>query len=128
MLVVYDSLTGNVDRFTRRLNMKRARITKGLIVEEPYILVTYTIGFGDVPESVSDFLSRNAAYMRGVAASGNKVWGSNYGKAAERISEAYDVPLLLKFELGGTDQDARILKEEVKALYERADTKMAEVK
>ena len=128
MLVVYDSLTGNVERFTRNLNMRRVRISKGLLVEEPYVLVTYTIGFGEVPVSVSEFLMSNAAYIRGVATSGNKVWGSNFGKAGERISEEYCVPLLLKFELGGTKKDTEFFKEEVAALYGRADSQMAEVK
>ncbi len=43
-------------------------------VHEPFIIVTGTIGFGEVPEPVQSFLEVNHQYIRGVAASGNRNW------------------------------------------------------
>lgn len=114
MLIVYDSLTGNVERFVSKLKgFDAKKITPSLIVEKPFILVTYTIGFGEVPESTQEFLEWNYEYLKGVAASGNKVWGSNFAKSAEIISLKYNVPILHKFELSGTEKDLLIFTQEV---------------
>lgn len=128
MLIVYDSLTGNVERFINKLHMKNLKITDGLIVKEPFILVTYTFGFGGIPESTSKFLNQNFEYIIGVASSGNKVWGSNFARAADLISDNFLVPLILKFELSGTKKDIDIFTQGVTRIYDRANTKMVEIK
>lgn len=124
MLIVYDSLTGNVQRFIKKLDYYSLKLTEGLIVQEPYILVTYTVGFGEIPNSTKDFLKVNFNYLQGVATSGNRNWGANFGKAGERISDQYLVPLLLKFELSGTKHDIEIFKQGVARLNERTNSEM----
>lgn len=118
MLIIYDSLTGNVERFVKKLkiNNQILKIKDGLIISEPYILVTYTIGFGQVPESTAKFLVDNHKYLIGVASSGNKNWGSFFGNAANIISDKFNVPLILKFELSGTDNDVITFIQEVEKL------------
>nr|WP_211747920.1 class Ib ribonucleoside-diphosphate reductase assembly flavoprotein NrdI [Paenibacillus sp. Marseille-Q4541] len=106
MIVVYDSLTGNIERFIKKLkNFECIRITEDMRINKPFVLLTYTIGFGEVPKSVSKFLSNNDQYLKGVAGSGNMNWGAFYCGAAERISKYYNVPLIHKFELSGTMND-----------------------
>ena len=105
MLVVYDSKTGKVKQFVSKLKLPAVRIVDNLIVNEPFVLVTYTIGFGEVPETTNKFLINNHFYLRGVASSGNKVWGLNFAKSADIISAQYNVPIICKFELAGTDRD-----------------------
>ena len=46
MLVVYDSKTGNVKRFVKKLNMKAVSVDERTEVDEPFVLITYTTGFG----------------------------------------------------------------------------------
>jgi protein involved in ribonucleotide reduction len=112
LLIAYDSKTGNVKRFVKKLSMRTVEIVDNLLIEEPFILVTYTTGFGEVPETTARFLERNYKFLKGVAASGNKNWGNNYAKSAELISMQYNVPIISKFELSGTNQDvARFLQE-----------------
>ena len=113
MLIVYDSLTGNVKKFISKLNMKSIPIDDSLIVNESYILITYTVGFGEIPDSTVSFLGRNYEYIKAVAVSGNRNWGHTYGKAGKTISTRFNVPLLLTFELSGTQQDIDTFKEEV---------------
>lgn len=112
-LVVFDSLTGNVKRFVSKLGFDTLKITDTLIVDQPYYLVTYTIGFGQVPKSTSRFLEKNGSLLLGVAASGNKNWGGSYAKSADLIAEQYNVPVVHKFELAGTVGDVEIFKQEV---------------
>ena len=124
MLLIYDSLTGNVQRFIDKIGARSVTITDGLIVKEPYILGTYTVGFGEVPETTANFLKSNYSYLKGVASSGNRNWGSNFGKAGEHISDIFKVPLLLKFELSGTKRDVEIFEQEVAKINERTNSEM----
>lgn len=128
MLIVYDSLTGNVERFVRKVTTNSVKISQGLIVDEPFILVTYTFGFGGVPDSTANFLENNYKQLMGVASSGNRVWGSNFARAGDTISNQYLVPTILKFELGGTNKDIEVFMREVAILDERTNSKMVKVK
>ena len=117
MKVVYFSFSGNVRRFIKRAEIDDTlEITLDNCTEpvnEPYILVTGTIGFGEVPQPVQSFLEVNHAQLQAVAASGNRNWGQNFAKAGRTISEDYDVPLLMKFEVQGTNNDVIEFKDKV---------------
>ncbi|MEK3882580.1 class Ib ribonucleoside-diphosphate reductase assembly flavoprotein NrdI [Paenibacillus sp. PL2-23] len=116
MLVVYDSKTGNVKRFINNLNMRAVTIDEQRKIDEPFVLVTYTTGFGQVPEKVDSFLAENYSLLRGVSASGNRNWGPGFAKSADTIAKKYDVPVILKFELSGTSQDREHFVERVRAI------------
>ncbi|MEC0209704.1 class Ib ribonucleoside-diphosphate reductase assembly flavoprotein NrdI [Paenibacillus ehimensis] len=114
MIIVFDSLTGNVERFVKKIQgFNKEKIHNTLIVNEPYVLVTYTTGKGQVPRSTLDFLNNNYKYLVAVAASGNKGWGDMYALSADIISSAYRVPILHKFELSGLRSDIDIFTQEV---------------
>lgn len=117
LLVVFDSLTGNVARFVDKLQLPSVQISEGLIINEPFVLVTYTTGFGEVPSSTLEFLKRNNQLLIGVAVSGNRNWGQFFARSGEIIANMYGVPLILKFELHGTPQDVTTFKEGVQKLY-----------
>lgn len=112
-MIYYASLTGNVKRFIEKTKLPAEEIKTDTVADSEFILVTYTIGFGEVPAKVSKFLETNGHLLRGVAVSGNRNWGDNYGKAGDIIAEKYKVPLLLKFELAGTDDDVKTFIERV---------------
>lgn len=116
MLVVFDSKTGNVKRFVSKLGLEHIQIRDGLVVNEPFVLITYTTGFGQVPASTLKFLEDNNELLQGVATSGNTNWGTRYGLAGDQVAEQYSVPLLMKFELSGTKQDVERFKQEVKQI------------
>ena len=104
MLIVYDSKTGNVRRFFNKLGLpanKGIEISAGLKVYEPYILLTYTTGMGQVPQTTLDFLKTNNRNLHAVVSSGNKNWGQNFALSANKISIMYGVPILHKFEMSG---------------------------
>ena len=62
---------------------------------------------------MQSFLDINHDLLRGVAASGNRNWGQNFAKAGRSISEKYQVPLLMKFEVQGTQNDISEFKAKV---------------
>jgi len=81
------------------------KITADLTVEDPGHLVTFTTNFGQVPENTKEFMKREAKNIYSVTSSGNRNWGPNFGLAADRISQDFDIPLAFKFELSGTMED-----------------------
>lgn len=118
MLITYDTLTGNVQRFidkiTNNNHLSVKKITEDTMITEPFIHITYTIGFGEVPKLTQVFIHNNKELLRGICSSGNKNWGNNFGLAADKIANQYNVPILLKFELAGTDSDVAKFIQEVK--------------
>ncbi|RIH88559.1 class Ib ribonucleoside-diphosphate reductase assembly flavoprotein NrdI [Calidithermus roseus] len=118
MLIVYASKTGNVERFVRKLPAPRLlRICTGEEeVSEPCVLLTYTTGLGQVPPEVERFARRNQTHIRAVAASGNRNWGSNYAKAADRLAASFGFKVIHKFELSGRTEDVTRFWEGVRAL------------
>ncbi|MES5837419.1 class Ib ribonucleoside-diphosphate reductase assembly flavoprotein NrdI, partial [Bacillus cereus group sp. MG11] len=44
MLIVYASKTGNVKRFVGKTGLETVQISDGLLVNEKYVLITYTTG------------------------------------------------------------------------------------
>lgn len=119
MILAYYSLTGNVRRFVGKLGRPTSLYAikyGGSLLTEPFVLITPTTGFGQVPATVAAFVEGNSEFIRGVAASGNVNWGANYGKAGRTISEQYAVPLIHTFELSGLDEDVRITNEGIDAL------------
>ncbi|MEC1665798.1 class Ib ribonucleoside-diphosphate reductase assembly flavoprotein NrdI [Bacillus halotolerans] len=127
MVITYESKTGNVRRFVKalqhKLDIETIGITDDTIVNQEFIHITYTIGFGEVPERTLSFINSNKNKIRGVAVSGNKVWGDNYGLAGDKLSAKFHIPLLLKFELSGTKQDLEKIIQEVQ-LIDKHNTKV----
>jgi len=113
VLIVYDSITGNVKRFISKLQLPAVQIQNQMTIDEPYVLVTYTTGFGQIPDKVSSFLQKNSEYLIGVAASGNRNWGERFAKSADLISASYNVPVISKFELSGSKKDVEYFEQEV---------------
>lgn len=127
MIITYESKTGNVKRFVKALqqefDVEAIEITDDTIINQEFIHITYTIGFGEVPERTLNFINKNKNKIRGVAVSGNKVWGDNYGLAGDKLSAKFHTPLLLKFELSGTKQDLQKIIQEVQ-LIDKHNTKV----
>lgn len=125
MLIAFYSMTGNVRRFITNSGVAEQHDTYEIRagncrehIEEPFILVTGTYGFGGVPDEVKSFLEVNHGSMLAVASSGNRNWGQNFARAGEHISNDYGVPLLMKFELHGNQKDREEFIEKAGAVHE----------
>lgn len=107
--IVYDSKTGNVERFINKLktqtNWNFTKNEKDLKIDQPFHFITFTTGFGNVPKTTEEFLSRNSSFLISISSSGNMNWGDNFAMAADIISKEYNIPILLKFELSGNTKE-----------------------
>lgn len=117
--IYFDSNTGNVLRFINKLKEKFfkmnldieiIKIDEFTIIDSKCHFITYTTGIGNVSKKTKSFLLNN--YKLGntnkilsVSSSGNMNWGDKYGLAADKISRKFYIPILMKFELSGTDLD-----------------------
>ena len=119
--IFYYSLTGNVERFLNKCEVQAYSIDAQIKPYRPFVLVTNTLGFGEVPAPVRSFLEKHSRLLTGVASSGNRNWGDNFGKAGRIISRQYNVPLLLVFELSGTKRDVERFKQIINEIDEEAN-------
>lgn len=118
MLIVYASRTGNVENFINKTGLTNTLHleTGNETVTEPFVLVSYTDGYGELPEEVEAFLSSHAHLLAGVAASGDQSYGDAYCLIADTIADMYGVPILGKFEFDGSDEDVTHFLEELEKL------------
>ncbi|WP_162140125.1 class Ib ribonucleoside-diphosphate reductase assembly flavoprotein NrdI [Haploplasma axanthum] len=110
MIVVFDSLTGQSKRFASKLGYEIISVDDYYDEDEEIFLVTRTFNFGQIPVPTVEFLNDYHDRVIGTAVSGNRNWGTNYGKAGDKIRDLYKIPLVLKFEGSGFDRDVEIVK------------------
>lgn len=116
-IVFYSSETGNTLSFIKKLGMEenafqiKSKMPNLVEISSPYILFipTYAAndGRGAIPKSIVKFLNNqnNRTLLKGIVASGNKNFGSNFCLAGDLISNKCDVPVLYRYELRGTQHD-----------------------
>ena len=117
MRIVYYSFTNNTLAFVEKYfeDYDPMSIEEGS-VNCPFILITPTYDFGQIPEVVEEWLDENHQHMVGVVSNGNRNWGELYARAGDLISDRYNVPLILKIELRGNEEDSNIIKEWIKEI------------
>ncbi|MFK3576691.1 class Ib ribonucleoside-diphosphate reductase assembly flavoprotein NrdI [Bifidobacterium thermacidophilum] len=96
-----------------------------LVVDEPFVIVVPTYGGGDIskalPPQVRRFLNDrgNRSQLRGVIASGNTNFGDAFCAAGDVIAAKCHVPFLYSFELTGTPEDMRKVREGLRGFFLR---------
>jgi protein involved in ribonucleotide reduction len=111
LIIVYDSLTGQGKKFASKLGYKAVNIKDYQSDDDPVVfLVTRSFNFGEIPKTTYNFLKAFHNRVIGTAVSGNRNWGTNFGKAGELIEKEFGIPLVTKFEMGGFDNDIKTTK------------------
>lgn len=111
MIVVFDSLTGQCQRFAEKLGETCIDILDYEPNDEDVFLVTRSWDFGKVTEESKAFLEQYADKVVGLAVGGNRNWGTNFGAAGDKIGDAYEIELVLKFEGSGFTKDVEIVQQ-----------------
>lgn len=113
-MIIYASRTGNIRYIISKLNVKSVDMKDVKVVNERFILFTYTDGLGDIPKEVNEFMRQNYSYCEGVVCSGNSNFGHRvFCGAADKINQLYGIPTLKKVELRGFEVDYK----EIEKLY-----------
>lgn len=126
-VVYFSSTSGNTHRFVEKLDLPARRIPiysrdAPLTVTEPYVLIVPTYGSGNgngaVPKQVIRFLNDegNRSLIKGVIGAGNTNFGATYGIAGDIIAGKCGVPHMYRFELFGTPDDVRVVRDGLETL------------
>lgn len=119
-IVYFTSKTGNTAKFVEKLKRPALEITKGLIVDKPFVLFVPTYaannGKGSVPSPMITFLNdiNNRSKLRAIVGFGNRSFGKNFAIGSEVVSLKCKVPILHKVELFGTPDDVEIVQYRIK--------------
>ena len=112
MYIYYDSKTGNVERFIKKMQMQRPewhviKIKPEMTIENEGHFLTFTTKIGEIPVTTNKFLrnENNSKLLKSVSSSGNRNWGQFFALAADKIQQKYGIPVLMKFELSGTNTE-----------------------
>jgi ribonucleoside-diphosphate reductase protein NrdI len=112
LVIVYDSLTGMSKRVAQKLGYEYFDINSYTpqTVGEKVFLLTRSFNFGEIPHPTLNFLQQYANSVVGVAVTGNKNWGENFGAAGDKINALYNIPLVRKYEGLGFPEDIEFMK------------------
>ena len=118
-MIIYASRTGNV-RFiiNQKLNLPSKELREDEIVNEDFIIFTYTDKLGELPEKVDKFMKLNHPLCKGVIASGNKNFGKyNFCRAADILNELYGIEIIDKLDLRGNDSNYEKIKKRYNEIF-----------
>lgn len=119
MIIYHSTKTGYTERFVFKLDHpEKIKISNGLIVDKPYILIVPTYANADgtkaLQKPIINFLNANHQHIAGVVAGGNRNFGKYFGYAGDVIKHKCNVEILHKFELDGNDYDVEITNKKIK--------------
>ena len=129
-LVYFSSVSENTKRFVDKLDPNAIRIplktedAAEFVHDRDSVLVVPTYGGGNdtstVPKQVIKFLNNpaNRKHIKAVIAGGNTNFGAHFCKAGDLVAEKLGVPVLYKFEITGTPEDVREVKERLAKLWQ----------
>src|SRR5699024_8211316 len=111
LIVYWSSNRGGTRRGAEALNTTTVELADydGI---SPYVLLTPTYDQprgGFTPKPVQRFLEEHAHLMVGVIGSGNRNFGDHYCQAAHDISKQFNVPVLWRIEIMGSQEDLTVV-------------------
>ena len=111
LIVYWSSNSGGTRRVAEALNTSTVELS-GYDGTSPYVLLTPTYDQprgGFTPRPVQAFLDKHAHLMVGVIGSGNRNFGDHYCQAAHDISKQFNVPVLWRIEIMGSQEDLTVV-------------------
>lgn len=122
MIVYFSNVSNFTHRFVEKLEVPASRIpikaeeAGTFTISEPATLILPTYGANGrdfVPKQVIRFLNQeqNRLWIDSVIGSGNINFLEDFCRGADIVAEKLQVPLLYRFELAGTQDDVKNVRE-----------------
>lgn len=120
MKIIYLSLSGNVKNFVGRVGMDATELSYQnplLHVREDFIVIVPTYD-NEITNIINEFIEYddNKNHLKGFVGSGNLNFDNDYCFNAKDLSKKHSKPLIMCFEISGTDDDVLKFKEEVEKI------------
>ena len=111
MKFAYITRTGKTEALVKHVGLNALKIQAGNeLMNEPFILFTYTDGGGIIPVTINTFLQLNKDNLKGVIATGNRMrHADTYCFAGDIIAKTFNVPCLAKVDGEGTQEDWELI-------------------
>ena len=111
LIVYWSSNSGGTRRVAEALNTNTVELSDydGI---NPYVLMCPTYDQprgGFTPKPVQQFLDEHSHLMVGVIGLGNRNFGEKYCQAAHDISKQFNVPVLWRIEIMGSQEDLTVV-------------------
>ena len=111
LIIYWSSNSGGTRRVAEALATKTAELSD-YDGTSPYVLLTPTYDQprgGFTPKPVQTFLNEHAHFMVGVIGLGNRSFGDKFCMGAHDISKQFNVPVLWRIEIMGSEDDYRTI-------------------
>ena len=111
LIVYWSSNSGGTRRVAEAINTNTVELSD-YDGTSPYVLACPTYDQprgGFTPKPVQQFLKEHAHFMVGVLGLGNRNFGEKYCQAAIDISKQFNVPVLWRIEIMGSQEDLAIV-------------------
>ena len=111
LIVYWSSNSGGTKRVAEALGTDTVELA-GYDGASPYVLACPTYDQprgGFTPKPVQQFLEEHAHLMVGVIGLGNRNFGEKYCQAAYDISKQFNVPVLWRIEIMGSQEDLTVV-------------------
>ena len=111
LIIYWSSNSGGTRRVAEALATKTVELAD-YDGTSPYVLLTPTYDQprgGFTPRPVQTFLDKHAHLMVGVLGLGNRNFGEKYCQAAHDISKQFNVPVLWRIEIMGSQEDLAVV-------------------
>ena len=111
LIVYWSSNSGGTRRVAEAFDTDTVELS-GYDGASPYVLACPTYDQprgGFTPRPVQQFLEEHAHLMVGVLGLGNRNFGEKYCQAAHDISKQFNVPVLWRIEIMGSQEDLAIV-------------------
>ena len=121
LIVYWSSNSGGTRRVAEALNTDTVELSNYDGVS-PYVMLTPTYDQprgGFTPKPVQTFLDKHAHLMVGVLGVGNRNFGEKYCQAAHDISKQFNVPVLWRIEIMGSQEDLAVVDSGMKEHWGR---------
>lgn len=138
MIVYFSGASGFTESFVNKLGMYSMRLpqsikeAKEVSINEDFVLIVPTYEIKNihgpnagkvsyVPNQVKGFLNNenNSRHLKGIIGTGNRNFYTDFAKAADVLSNRFNVPVLYRLELSGTDKDVEIVKEGLNKFWQQ---------
>lgn len=114
MIRYHSSRTRNTERFVEKMGLGAETLAQP--PSGHFVIITPTVGDGECPDVVLDYLSAHHEMCVGAVIGGNRNFGQSFAGAGKVIREKFGIRTLFRFELAGSEKEVEICKNGILSL------------
>lgn len=110
----HSSRTRNTERFVEEMGLYAETLAHP--PSGSFVIITPTVGDGECPDVVLDYLNIHHGMCVGAIIGGNRNFGQSFAGAGKVIKEKFGIRTLFRFELAGSEKEVEICRNGILSL------------